>query len=124
MLEQTITDENIRKFVVLFYSKTIEDKVIGHYFVDILGEDLTNKEWSEHIDILTDFWASMILGRDNYSGSPFSPHIQMQLKREDFQRWLEVLDETLNEIYERKASEPFREIGTVISRNFMRNLGL
>lgn len=124
MLQKEITPENIKLFVVTFYTKTIQDEKIGHYFSEILGDDITNKAWLEHIDILTDFWSSMLLGEKSYRGSPFAPHIAMNLKREDFKQWLILLEETLDEIYENKTSQPFIQIGHVISTNFMRNLNL
>ena len=125
MKYKEINQKNINEFVVLFYTNIIKDEKVGPFFIEILGEDINNTKWQTHIELLTDFWASMLLNDDNYSGSPFAPHVSMKaLKRETFQRWIEILDETLNTLYEEETSKTFKQIGQIMSRNFMRNLGL
>ena len=122
MLYTTIDKDNISKFVLLFYTNVIKDKAIGHFFTDILGNDLNNKQWKEHIDILTDFWAAMILGEDNYTGSPFAPHSTMKLHKKDFDQWMSVLSNTLDTLYEYQTAQPYRQIGAIMSKNFLKNL--
>lgn len=125
MKADNITRENIHRFVVVFYEKVMVDNEVGSFFIDVLGEDINNKKWQEHIEILTEFWCSMVLKDGDYYGSAFAPHAAMKgLKRETFERWLVILDETLDEIYDKGSSKIFREIGTIISNNFMRNLNL
>lgn len=122
MLATQITKDNIKEFVILFYTKILDDQQIGHFFIDILGDDINNNQWQEHIDILIDFWASMLLQDNNYTGSPFAPHAKMKLQKADFDHWQILLDETLNEIYEIHTSKPFKEIGQIMSKNFLAKL--
>ncbi len=125
MLANKITEKNIEAFVILFYTNIIKDKEVGPFFTDILGEDINNNTWQDHIELLCDFWCSMTLEHNSYRGSPFAPHATMTgLKKETFVRWLEILDETLDNIYEKETSEIFRQTGAIMSKNFMRNLGL
>lgn len=124
MLASQITQENIKEFVILFYTKILNDEKIAHYFTDMLGDDMNNAQWQEHIDILIDFWSSMVLNGDNYTGSPFAPHEDMNLTMEDFTQWMLILDATLNEVYEYEASKPIREIGIIMSKNFLKQLGV
>jgi len=123
MLEKNITEENIEKFVINFYTKILKDDIVGPFFIDILGDDMNNKKWQEHIETLCDFWASVTLGHRSYVGSPFAPHRQIQgLEKETFYRWLEIFFETLDEIYEQDISLKFKETGSIMAQNFMRNL--
>lgn len=125
MLENEITRTNIRTMVVSFYSEVLKDDLVGPFFIDKLGPDLTSKTWGEHLDILTDFWASIYLDDFSYTGSPFAPHIELEgLKAETFQRWLKLFFETVDRIYELDIAEQFKQRGTLIAGNFMRNLSL
>ncbi len=125
MLEKNITEKNIETFVIKFYTKIMEDDEVGPFFIGILGDDINNKKWKEHIEVLSDFWASVTLGHRSYMGSPFAPHRQLQgLKRETFYRWLEIFFKTLDETYENETSLVFKETGSIMAQNFMRNLKL
>ncbi len=124
MLANTITEKNIEKFVILFYTNIIKDEEVGPFFTDILGKDINNQLWQDHIELLCDFWCSMTLEHNSYRGSPFAPHATMKLKRETFERWLVILDETLCEVYDKETGRIFKETGAIMSKNFMRNLGL
>jgi hemoglobin len=125
-LKQTeVTRENIEVFVVKFYEAIMEDKEVGPFFIDILGDDINNSKWQEHIEILIEFWCAMILKEGDYYGSPFSPHADMSgLKRITFVRWLEILDVVLADIYEPAPAKQIREVGEIICNNFMQRLGL
>jgi len=46
------------------------------------------------------------------------------LRLETFERWLKLFFETVDEIYEPKMSDIFKEKSTNIAGNFMHNLGL
>ena len=44
MLEKNITEENIEIFVIKFYTKIMQDDEVGPFFINILGDDITNKK--------------------------------------------------------------------------------
>jgi hemoglobin len=46
------------------------------------------------------------------------------LKRESFERWLELFFETVNDVFEERIAIKFQERSTLIAGNFMRNLQL
>ena len=126
MLENEITRENLNKLVVKFYAKVVKDDLIGPIFTDVLGEDLKGEKWQAHIQLLTDFWASIGLGDGSYAGSPFAPHIQFRdrLSIEAFDRWMKLFFETLNTIYEPKLAQLFLARSKNFASNFIRNLQL
>ena len=125
LLEKEITKTNLRKMVITFYTKVIDDDLVGPFFIDELGINLAGDLWGEHIDILTNFWAGIYLDDDSYRGSPFAPHLKLKgLKAETFQRWLELFFENVDSIYEPQIAEQFKNRATLIAGNFMRNLEL
>jgi len=111
--------------VITFYTKVLEDELVGPFFIERLGDDLMNSTWAPHLDLLTDFWASFTIGDTNYRGNPFGPHVDMKgLTRETFQQWLRLFFTTLDEVYEPHVGEQLKQRSEIIASNFMRNLGL
>ena len=101
----------------------MRDAQIGHFFVLDLGEDITSEEWTEHIDLLVDFWASVFLGDTLYKSDPYGPHFSIiGLQREDFKRWIELFSESANKVYVPEIANLFREKGISYSKNFMQRL--
>jgi len=47
-----------------------------------------------------------------------------ELSREVFEQWLKLFFATLDEVYEPRVADLFKERSTIIAGNFMRNLGL
>jgi len=123
MLANEITRKNIETMVLSFYRKILKDDTVGPFFVAKLGDDMSNEYWKPHLELLINFWSSMMLGDGSYRGNPFAPHMSLgELNREVFERWLKLFFETLDEIYEPQAADLFKERSTIIAGNFMRNL--
>jgi len=125
MQANEVTKENLREMVKLFYTKVLQDKLVGPFFVEKLGDDMKNEQWIPHLELLTNFWASIAIGDFAYKGNPFAPHADIQnLSREAFSRWLELFATTLDTIYIPQIADQFKERSTIIAGNFMRNLRL
>ena len=126
MLDTKVTKENLNILVIKFYTKVLKDDFIGPIFIDVLGKDLKSDTWKAHIQLLTDFWASIALGDFSYSGSPFAPHVKLQdkLSIKAFEQWLKLFFETLNSIYEPQIAEQFLARSKNIAGNFIRNLNI
>lgn len=125
MLQNEFTKANLRTLVIKFYTKILKDDLVGPFFIEKLGPDLAGSVWGPHLDTLTEFWASFTTGDSTYRGSPFAPHVQLVgLKRETFERWLELFFETLDSIYEPLLAMQLKERSNLIAGNFMRNLQL
>lgn len=121
----TITKKNIRRMVDHFYSQVLKDELIGDFFIEKLGDEMISDEWLAHLDLLTDFWAFTILGDSDYKGSPIKPHIPMKdLKRESFERWLELFSQVIERLYEKEPAEVFIAHSQAIADDFMKKLKL
>ena len=126
MLTNEVTKENLNKLVVSFYTNVLKDDLIGPIFKDILGEDMKSDKWQAHIELLTNFWASIALGDFTYNGNPFAPHIQFRdrLSIKAFEQWMKIFFVTLNTIYEPQIAQQFLARSKNIAGNFIRNLQL
>lgn len=125
MQSETITKKNIRRMVDRFYSQVIKDELLADFFIDKLGDEMISDEWLVHMDLLTNFWASITLGDTAYSGQPVKPHLHMEgLQRVTFERWLELFYETVDKYYTKEPADIFKAKSENIANNFMRVLGL
>ncbi len=100
--QKQITDsEHIRLMVDSFYHKVREDALLGPIFNQRIGN-----KWPEHLEKMYRFWGTVLLGEHTYLGSPFLPHAKMPLRKQHFDRWLELFYQTIDEHFKgEKARE-------------------
>ena len=124
-LENSITQENIRKLVEVFYPTILADELVAPFFVEKIGADINTPEWQEHLELLSNFWAFVVLGDMTYTGSPLAPHFDMPgLSRQAFEQWLFLFYQAVDKVYEPQVGQFFKQRSANIAENFMRNLGL
>jgi len=124
-LENTINDENIEKLVRTFYPMVLKDALVGPFFVEKLGDDISSDIWEEHLVLISQFWAFVALGDENYTGRPMAPHFEIEgISRKAFEQWLKLFAEAIDKVYIPSSGEYFKLKSTDIASNFMRNLGL
>ena len=121
----TVNREHIATMVVRFYTKVLKDETVGPFFIAKLGDDLESDYWKPHIDLLINFWSSMILQDESYYGNPLRPHFSIgELNHGVFKQWLKIFFETVDEVFIPKLGAEFKERSEIIAGNFMRNLGV
>ncbi len=121
---KSITKESIRAMVEAFYPTILADPITSPPFKEKVGSDINSKEWQEHLELLTNFWAMSALGDMEYKGSPLMPHFNLNLTKEQFNRWLELFFIAVDKVYEPNVGEFFKQRSQNIAQNFMRNLGI
>ena len=103
-----------------FYEKAMEDQDLGPYFINELGDDITNKEWIDHIELLADFWLAKLLGEDTYYGNFVGAHVKMpHIKKETVSIWLDLFSLTVDEIYVQDVAEGFKKKGAQLTKEFL-----
>ena len=121
----TVNREHIATMVIRFYTKVLKDETVGPFFIAKLGDDLESDYWKPHIDLLINFWSSMILQDESYYGNPMRPHFSIgELNHGVFKQWLKIFFETVDEVFVPKIGAEFKERSEMIAGNFMRNLGV
>jgi hemoglobin len=67
---EDITDITAVKLLVnTFYAKVRQDDLLADIFNEIIKD-----RWEEHMDKMYRFWQTVLLKKQTYCGSPFSPH--------------------------------------------------
>jgi hemoglobin len=86
------------RLVRAFYSRALEDPIIGWIFVDVAKLDL-----EAHVPQLASFWETILLGARSYAGGAFAPHaalhMQTPLRAGHFERWLWLWCGTVDELF-------------------------
>lgn len=106
------TEEDINAFVIRFYGKLRNDELLGPIF----GGRVHN--WTAHIERVSRFWSSVLLGNAEYHGTPFVYHIGLDVESEHFQRWLGTFDATIDEMFDGANAEEAKVRARGIARIF------
>jgi len=109
--------EDLLKLLTHFYNKLLADKSISYLFTDVAKIDLPH-----HLDILVNFWDSVLFQNDVYRKNAMQPHLilhqQSPLQKHHFQTWLTYFNETVDELFEGeiafRAKERALSIATVM----------
>ncbi len=90
------TRADCAELVRAFYTKALDDAVIGFLFTDVAKLDLEH-----HLPRITSFWETVLLGARTYGGGAFRPHLELNLavplRRGHFERWLWLWQGTVDE---------------------------
>lgn len=100
MTKGTINDrKDIMLLIDTFYNKVKADEVIGFIFNDIAKVD-----WPVHLPVMYDFWEHILLEGTAYGRNPMNPHFRLNelvpLQPAHFNRWLQLFEETVQELFE------------------------
>jgi hemoglobin len=98
--KEIITLEDIKKLVDTFYEKVREDELIGRIF----NERIQNR-WPQHLEKMYTFWQTVLLGEHTYFGSPFPPHANLPISHKHFERWMQLFNQTLDELFTGEKAE-------------------
>jgi len=95
---------DIQLLVDTFYTKVKADRTIGHFFSEVVPVD-----WETHLPRMYSFWETVLLGQASYKGNPMVKHAalhqQQALDENHFSRWLELWQQTVNELFEGPMAE-------------------
>ncbi|MBV8255221.1 MAG: group III truncated hemoglobin [Chitinophaga sp.] len=95
--------EDIELLVNSFYDKVQKDEVIGFIF-----NDIAKVKWSVHLPKMYNFWESLLLN-GSYSGNAMEPHFRINklipLEPAHFQRWLQLFEATVHELFTGEVSD-------------------
>ncbi|WP_158963869.1 group III truncated hemoglobin [Myroides fluvii] len=92
--------KDIQLLVNTFYGRVQQDDLIGPLF----NERLAGK-WEYHLEKMYAFWQTVLLEEHTYSGRPFPPHAKLPVNQEHFDRWKQIFNRTVDELFEGKIAE-------------------
>jgi hemoglobin len=103
--------KDVQQIMTEFYAKATQDEVIGVKFNHI--------NMTEHIPKIVEFWSTIIFYEGDYKGSPFDKHLPLHLKKQDFERWLMLFEETVRAHFEGEMTEEIINRAKNIGRIFL-----
>jgi hemoglobin len=116
-----LTEPLIRSVVEQFYAQARLDPVIGPVFNRVIAP----QAWPHHLDTITDFWSSMLLGTGRYAGRPMPKHMAIpELSDAHFKRWLLLFRQTVEQHCPPDIAQLFIERSERIGNSFRMNIAM
>jgi hemoglobin len=110
------TKEDITLLISEFYAKVRKDEQLAPHFSHV--------DWEHHTPIIIDFWCMILLGDQSYKGNPLARHLQLSLKKDDFDRWLFHFTNTIDENFTGGKAEEAKQRALSIASIFQFKMGL
>jgi hemoglobin len=107
---------DIELLVNTFYNKVKEDELLGPVFQGL--------NWPHHLPIMYNFWSSLVLGDQSYSGNPLQKHLPLAVGAEHFKRWLKLFTETLDENFIGDKAADAKQRAQTIAHVFQLRMGI
>ena len=111
-----IDDAAIEAQVRTFYGRARLDPDLGPVF------EAAVEDWEAHFQVLTAFWASVMLGDRRYRGDALAAHRRHPIRPEFFDRWLAIWGETADALFAPELAEAFKARAAMIAESL--KLGL
>jgi hemoglobin len=112
------SEEQIADLVATFYARIRRHPDLGPIFERVIGPD-----WSVHLQLMCDFWSSVMLTTGRYKGRPIPAHVKIRdIQPRHFDAWLDLFAATARELFPQALAESFIEKATRIGESL--KLGL
>lgn len=108
--------DDVKLLVDNFYEKVKRDPLLAPVFAQV--------DWPHHLPIMYDFWSSMLLGDQTYTGNPLQKHLPLPLQREHFDQWLALFTKTIDEKFSGEKAEEAKDRARNIAGIFQFKMGL
>lgn len=99
--------KDIEQLMDAFYSRVLKDDTIGFLFTEVVALNL-----EKHLPIICDFWESALFQKPIYKGNVLVVHEHLnslyQLKEIHFSTWLNIFNETVDELFEGNNAEQIK----------------
>jgi hemoglobin len=98
-MSASLTPATIGQLVAKFYGRARADELLGPVF------EAAIVDWDAHLDHLTRFWCSVLLGERGFTGNPMAAHARHPIRPEMFDRWLALWGETARELFPAETAQ-------------------
>ncbi len=109
---------DISLLVHSFYARIRKDELLGPIF----NKHIAEEEWPAHLEKLTDFWVTNLLGQPCFKGNPSQAHARVDknlnysISQVHFGQWLKLWFSTIDSLYigdlATRAKEAARRMST------------
>lgn len=117
MMKDIISTKDIKLMIDAFYLKVHENKELSSIL-----KKLAKKKWNFKKDILYVFWEKLLFGEGGYEGDPFKNNIPILIDEKDFEKFVSIFNETIDELFEGDYTESAKARILAISNLFQGKL--
>ncbi len=112
------TEDDIRLLVSQFYFKVRMDELLSPVFNKVIAED----DWNRHLDVMCDFWGSVLLHNRKYLSDPMSRHLALPISQVHFDRWLLLFESTVDKLFAGEVANEAKKRARTIATLMMHTL--
>jgi len=105
--------DDVKQLVNSFYGKVREDEILAPIF----NERIQNF-WPEHLEKMYRFWQTVLLEEHTYHGAPFPPHAKLPVAHTHFEKWMELFNKTVDELFVGEKAEEAKWRGQKMAQMF------
>lgn len=101
MIKEIENREDITLLVNTFYATIRKDELLGPIF----NSHIKKEQWPAHLEKLTDFWVTALLGIVCFKGNPTMAHrkVDINLKhtiaQDNFEQWIRLWHKTIDSLF-------------------------
>ena len=85
-------EEDVELFIRSFYGKALQDELLAPFF--------KHMNFENHVPKMIHFWAFVLLDKEGYKTDVTQLHMKMPIKKEHFDRWIELFNGTIDSLFE------------------------
>jgi hemoglobin len=98
MIAAPLTEDHIANLVKVFYERARSHPSLGPLF------NMVVTDWDQHLGVVHDFWSHVLLGTKRYYRHPFPAHVNLPIRHEHFDQWLDLFRPTAYETLPEEAA--------------------
>jgi hemoglobin len=102
--------KDIELLINTFYSKLLQVEEIKPVFAGI--------NFEAHVPHIVHFWSFVLLDEEGYKTNVFEKHIQLPIKTHQFDIWLKIFNDTVDELFKGEKAELAKQRATVLAFTF------
>ncbi len=92
-----VSQEDIQILVNTFYGKVLKDDLLSPFFQRL--------NFEAHLPKMVHFWSFVLLDEAGYTTDVTQKHMHMPLKKEHFDQWIFLFNETVDELFAGEKAE-------------------
>ncbi|NCP83346.1 MAG: group III truncated hemoglobin [Bacteroidetes bacterium] len=113
MKTDILTEEDIQKMVLSFYSRVENNERLNYIF-----NDFAKVNWEDHLPKMFDFWSNVVFGTGRYRGNPYREHLPLPIVKNDFIHWFSLFEETVLELFEGENAKIVVQVAMNVANMF------
>jgi len=92
---------DVELLVNSFYDKVLKDEVLAPFFSKL--------NFDKHLPKMVHFWTFVLLDEPGYTTDVTQKHMKMPLKKEHFDNWISLFNESVDTLFEGDTAEKAKQ---------------